>query len=110
MNVKIDGKSLRFKISADELDHLLSGEIAVQHLPLGGGAVTVMIDPKAAVEGGMTPHMLVQNDNATLRLLVAREKLEELKNLGRDRNGLREECNGIDVTLLLDIRKPPKTL
>jgi len=105
MNVRMDGTSLRFKITESELEELLEGKVIVNQLPIGGVAMTLLIDPKPVLQEGMYAQCLTEKDSAVLRLMVGAEKLEQLKAMGKSRDGISVTNAGTTLYLLVDARK-----
>lgn len=105
MNVRMDGVSLRFKITGDELEELLEGRVVVNQLSVGGAFLTVLIDPKPAVPDGICAQYLTEKDAAVLRLMVGSDKLAELKAMGKSRDGICAANGGTALYLLVDARK-----
>lgn len=105
MNVKMDGKSLRFKITGDELEELLQGRVVVNQLYVGDAVLTVLIDPKPAVPDGMCVQYLAEKDAAVLRLMAGADRLSELKAMGKSRDGICVSSGETVVHLLVDARK-----
>jgi len=106
MNVRMDGTSLRFKITETELEMLLGGEAVIHQLTVSGVAMTLLIDPKPALPKGMCAQYLTEKESIVLRLLVATEKLAQLKAMGKSRDGIAVANDGVNLQLLVDVRKP----
>ncbi|MBL1147036.1 MAG: hypothetical protein D8M28_04980 [Proteobacteria bacterium] len=105
MNVRMDGASLRFKITDRELEELLAGNPVVNQLAIGAASMTVMIDLKPDFSEEMSAQYQMDKDSATLRLTVGAEKLAQLKAMGKSRDGIAVTDGGTTVRLLVDARK-----
>lgn len=99
MNVRIDGKGLRFKITEEELKHLLSGTTLEEVLPLGRRALSVVIDPV-----GVSDELMAIYDEDTIRLVISPAKVQELADMGRSREGLAQSRDDLSVSLQVDFR------
>lgn len=99
MNIRLGPEKVCFKISADELKTLLAGQPLRERIVLGGHGIGLSIHP-VATDGAMSATYSAD----TLRLCLAPEKVRELADMGRSREGLTCDGNGIRVELLVDFR------
>lgn len=99
MNVKISASGLAFKISAEELETLLSGQPLRESLSIGGNRLGISLHP---VETDSA--MSVSFSADTIRLCAAPGKIRELADLGRSREGLVHDQDGLEIELLVDFR------
>lgn len=97
MNLKIDKEGLRFRISSEELEDLKKGTSLQQTLTIGQKTLTIAIDPVKGNQG-------VSYSKDQIRLRVLEEKIHQLSDLGRSREGLEEIMNNISVFLQIDFR------
>lgn len=100
MNIRIDGKGLRFKITDEELQHLLEGKLLEEILPIGSKALSVAVEP-SGTDGDKLEAVY---DEDTIRLVIAPEKLHELSAMGRSREGLLQEGEKLAISLQVDYR------
>ena len=103
MNVKLEEGALRFRISDKELDYLLQGTGLSLELNIAGRKLSAFIVPDDSA-AGLFP--LYSQDN--IQLLVSPEKIRELESLGRSREGVSRECEGVLVSLQVDFRTQKK--
>lgn len=99
MNIRIDGKGLRFKITDEELQYLLDGKGLEEILPIGSKALSVAIEPS-----GTDGYLAAVYDEDTIRLVIAPEKLHELSAMERSREGLLQEGEKLTISLQVDYR------
>ncbi len=99
MNLKIKDAELCFKISKEELETLCAGEIVGAKVSLGTKMLSIKI---ALVEN--ESFMKVAMNNHFIQLLVPCEKLEELSDMGRNRDGVRDDQEGTTLILQVDLR------
>lgn len=100
MNVKISGKGLRFKITAEELETLLGGNILMETLSIGRKKLSLSVDP-----AGVNEDMVVSWDEDTIRLLISPAKVKMMADMGRCKDGLEQkEGAGPAVSLQVDLR------
>lgn len=100
MNVKIAEDAVVFKITEPELNALSSKGALDRDIPLGGGLFTLSIgigaEPGVALHGA---------DGVTsLSLTVSAAQLGALRDMGKNRDGLRIEHHGLDIRLQVDLR------
>lgn len=99
MNVKLGAGGVCFKITAQELEELKSGQPVRECLMLGGNGIGLSIHP-VATDGEMS----VSYSADVVRLCLSPAKVAELAGMGRSREGLAYNANGIDVALQVDFR------
>ena len=95
MNVRIEERNLRFKISEEELEILLNGgALKVEAM------IVAQIKP---IDNG--DDISVNYDEAGLVLSVPKPKLLELSAMGKSRDGLSVKQGDLSLSLQVDIRK-----
>ncbi|MBK7362556.1 MAG: hypothetical protein IPJ01_09700 [Micavibrio sp.] len=103
MNVKIENKSLRFKITEEELIVLMEGHCVHQEIVIMDKALIVVINPQGRGTG--IEARLVQDKNeAYLNLLLPPSKVQKLSDMGRSRAGLQQQMENLSITLQVDVR------
>ncbi|TNE32309.1 MAG: hypothetical protein EP349_02030 [Alphaproteobacteria bacterium] len=101
----MDGTSLRFKITGAELEELLAGRPVVNRPVVGGVSVVVVIEPRPHLSTGLSAQCLAEKGAVTLQLAVAAEKLTQLKDMGKSRDGIAVTEGDTVLYLLVDARK-----
>lgn len=104
MNVKIKNQNMCFKITQDELKNLYLGKKLQTKINLLKEMLIVTIDPTGTIEE-MIANINLDKNKATLNLQISPEKLKELSNMGRSRDGLQQNMDGVVISLQVDIRK-----
>lgn len=99
MNVKIDHTGLRFRITAEELTQLSQGETLRENLQIGVNQLKIAIisDPE-------NTDLTAVYEEDSIRLLVSPERIETLEKMGRSREGLIQERDGMILSLQVDFR------
>jgi hypothetical protein len=109
MNVKISEDSVTFKITEEEMKHLLTGSALEKKILIGQSDFVMVIDPN--------PHEYFEDfKEAPLKLILDRaesclmlcttiDEIRKLSEIGRSREGLSAHIGGIDVFLQVDVRK-----
>ena len=100
MNLKISDGSFRFRITPADLGNLLRGQDVDQRVCIGKHCFTYRISP-VSTDGAIKLEMAP----AGFCLNVPREKLEELRALGRSKSGLSIAQDGVEVSLQVDIKE-----
>ncbi len=103
MNVKIEDQNLRFKISEDELKTLLGGHSVHTKIIFLDKTLVVTINPNGRGKM-MEPKLILDEVEAYLNLLVSSSTMQVLSDLGKSREGLKQEVNGTSVTLQVDMK------
>ncbi len=103
MKVRIEEQDLRFKISEEELNTLLSGQSLSVKIGLAGNPLVVTIDPQGSGDA-LEPKLVLDDEEAHLNLLVSPASVQELSDMGRSRDGLQQEIDGLSVSLQVDLR------
>ncbi len=104
MNVKITETAVIFKISEDEMHHLLSRKPLEKILPIASNEFAMVIDPRDTEKD--SPLILVlDKDESCIMLRTSHRHIEKLAAMGRNRHGLTHEQDGISVTLQVDLRQ-----
>ena len=109
MNVKISEDSVTFKITEEEMKHLLTGSTLEKKILIGQSDFVMVIDPN--------PHEYFEDfKEAPLKLILDRaescltlcttvDEIKKLSEMGKSREGLSAHIGGIDVFLQVDVRK-----
>lgn len=108
MNLKITEKSVTFKITEDEIRALQAGEILEKKTKIGGNYFFMGIDPNQA-------DSLSQPQKASLKLIWAQSEsrltlcttpadIKKLLNMGKNKEGLSVNVDGLDIFLQVDVR------
>lgn len=103
MNLKISENNFRFRIAPDDLDRLLRGQDVDQRVCLGAHCFTYRISPASA-----GTKMELEMAIAGFCLTVPREILEELRDMGRSKNGVSVKQGDVDISLQVDIKTQMK--
>lgn len=99
MNLRISENSFRFRITPEDLDALLRGHDVDQRVCLGAHCFTYRISPVSPEQ-----HMTLEMAVAGFCLFVPRATLEELRDLGRSKEGVSIMQGDVDISLQLDIK------
>jgi hypothetical protein len=98
MNVRIDEKSVRFRIAPDELKALLRGDSVSHFLKVGAGQLSYSVLPVR--DGAMTLQVM----QSALILSAPLADIERLQNLGRSKEGLVVQQDELNVSLQVDLK------
>ncbi|PCI57242.1 MAG: hypothetical protein COB36_02965 [Alphaproteobacteria bacterium] len=104
MNVRFEEQDIRFKISEEELKHLMQGHIVRVSLGLLVNSMTVLINPNALGEDMEVKHVL-DDDTSYITLLVPSNILVDLHNMGKNRDGIEVKQGDLTLSLQVDVRK-----
>ncbi len=97
MNLKIDQQHLTFKITQDELNTLCEGSpLKVQ---------TTLIDINITPTGHDKSMHCTKDKDHNINLTIAQDTLNELSNMGRNKEGITQQIDEMSITLQVDIRK-----
>ena len=99
MNLRISENSVRFRITAEDLEILIQGRNIDQRICMGAVCFSYRISP---VSSGMD--MRLEMGGNGFSLSVPRNDLEQLRALGRSREGISILHDGVDVSLQLDLK------
>ncbi len=114
MNVKITEESVIFKITEEELNRLLGGNILEKKIPMGSSAFTMAVHPRFD-----ECHENSQRDSLELIWVEAESYLalrttmgdvQKLSAMGKSRDGLSAYVNGLHISLQVDVRKDSRDL
>jgi len=99
MNLKINKESICFKISKDELPLLLSGESLNENIELGNNKFIINILP---IE---KPDMFYSEIGVgNITLFISKNKIQELKYMGKDKKGLEVRQETLKISFQIDIK------
>ena len=103
MNVKITEKSVTFKITEEELNILNTGQSIENNVPIGGNDFAMIIDPNPAEyfeDFEKAPlKLILDRDESCLMLCTSKAQIQELVDMGRNKEGLCAHVKGLDVFL-----------
>lgn len=102
MNVKIQNKNLRFKISEKELHLLLNENPIHEKVELLHKTLVVSINPNGRGVA-MEPKLILDEKDAYLNLCVPLTQVQELSDLCPNRDGITQEISNVSVTLQVDM-------
>lgn len=109
MNVKISQNSVTFKISEDELHHLMNGHALEQKTLIGSSEFVMVIDPEPQEffeDFREKPlKLILDRSESCLMLCTTIEEIQKLNDMGKSRDGLSAHIGGIDVFLQVDLRQ-----
>ena len=103
MNVKIAETAVTFKISEEELNVLLGGQILEKIVPIAANDFAMVIDP-AGKNDDIPLKLILDRDESCLMLCTSPEQIQKLAAMGKSREGLSCHWNGIDIELQVDVR------
>ncbi len=104
MNVRFEEQDIRFKISEEELKHLMQGHIVRVSVGFSLNSVTILINPNALGEGMEVKHIF-DDDTSYITLLVPSHILVDLHNMGKNRDGIVVKQGALSLSLQVDVRK-----
>jgi hypothetical protein len=117
MNVKITESSVTFKITEQELSHLLTGEALEKKTRIGQSDFVMVIDPNPQQfydDFKERPlKLILDRAESCLMLCTTMEEIKKLSDMGKSRDGLSAHISGLDVLLQVDVRndsRPKKPL
>ncbi len=101
MNLKLAEHSLTCKISPDELQQLEAGQRLRMALPTRPFAIGLEI-----WQDGQQPHFAATNSGQTIALILTlpKDAVALLRNIGRNRDGIRLMSDGLELVVQVDIR------
>ncbi len=102
MNVKMKNQNLRFKISDEELEQLLSGRCLHVTLALFGKRFVATINPAGRGET-METKLIFDDQDCYLNLLVPPFLVQEIADMGKNCEGLKQRVKGVSITLQVDM-------
>ncbi len=108
MNVKITESSVTFKITEQELSHLLTGEALEKKTRIGQSDFVMVIDPNPQQfydDFKERPlKLILDRAESCLMLCTTMEEIKKLSDMGKSRDGLSAHISGLDVFLQVDVR------
>jgi hypothetical protein len=108
VNVKITENSVTFKITVSERDILAKGQKIEKSVPICGNDFVMIIDPapeEAFQSSKEEPlRLILDKDESCLMLCTTKQQIKSLVDLGRDKDGICANIDGLDVVLQVDIR------
>ncbi|TAH37521.1 MAG: hypothetical protein EYC62_01150 [Alphaproteobacteria bacterium] len=108
VKIKITENSVTFKITGDELNHLLKGVALEKKVLIGQSNFVMAIDPNPQNsedlgEGSFKLTLDITEQRLMLRTTM--KEIQKLSNMGKSREGLSAHVAGLDVFLQVDVRK-----
>lgn len=100
MKLKLDSRSLRFKITGDELQKLRAGEDLQEAINIAGNVLGLVIDPSGDA-------VALNYEEGAIRLMVSSALVKELEDKGRSKEGIKSDIDGLTVFLQVDARTMP---
>lgn len=107
MNLKIEGQTLRFKISRAELSTLLEGQKLYEKTLLAGSSLEVTVDPTGE-EKSMQPVLVIEKSTSKVGVLIPPRYVQALADMGRSKKGIEQTINGVSISLQVDLREHAK--
>lgn len=102
MKLRIENQNLRFKISEDELKYLLEGYPVHTKVILMDKMIVAIINPTGR-GGTMEAKLVLDFHDAYLNLLVPPLMVQELSDMGKSREGLKQNIGDVSVSLQVDM-------
>lgn len=99
MNIRIGEGAVRFRISCEELELLLTGKNLEETLILAGKPVLLTVEPSG--EGG---ELGLVYEEGRIGLRASSASLQELNQKGRQKGGLSYDIGGSAVSLQVDLK------
>ncbi len=103
MKIRIEEQDIRFKISEDELNTLISGHCLHIKTSFLEQTLITTINPQG-VGKEMEPKLVLDKREVYLNLLVPSARIQELSDIGKSRSGLQQKIDGLSVSLQVDLR------
>lgn len=103
MNVKIEDRNLRFKITEDELNKLIAGQCLHLKTPILTKTLVVTINPQGRGDA-MEARLTMDGSEVYLNLLIPSSKVRDLSDMGRSRAGLQQQAGDLSISLQVDLR------
>ena len=113
MNIKISEDSVTFKITEEEMKHLLTGSALEKKTLIGKSDFVMVINPN--------PHeyfedfkesplkLILDRAESCLMLCTTVEEIKKLSKMGKSREGISAHIDGINVYLQVDVRKDSRS-
>lgn len=102
ISLRIDEESIRFRITLDDLEALLDGDSILQRVTAGAAFVESAIVPVWKGDMNLDLH------EARFTLSVPHQTLEQLRDLGRSKNGISVQQGEVEISLQIDLKTQPK--
>jgi hypothetical protein len=103
MNIKIENQKLRFKITEDELAKLCAGHCLNTQVNFLNKVFVTVINPQGLTKG-MDARLVCDEGDTYLTLFVSPDQTQELSDLGRSRQGIEVNIDGLTISLQVDLR------
>lgn len=104
MNLKLDKGGVVFKISEEEMNALHNGLEKQESIFIDSQEIKIIIN--RSTEKKETAFNLLNNHTGIeFRLILSHEDITSLKQMGRNREGISKQINGINVRIQVDIRQ-----
>lgn len=104
MKIKFGKDNVTFKISENELYALLSGTALDEDVHIGRNGIIFTINPAL---GAAEPRLRLAMDcwEAGFIFFPTHEQLKQLKEMGRNKNGIVCQCSGIEIAMQVDVKQ-----
>jgi len=99
MNIKFSSQSVIFKISEVELKQLIGGIPLNETVIVPERKISFLIEPVNSLKDEFSI-----DENFVVFLRVPEKKLQELENMGKDRDGVCIVQDGLTILLQVDVR------
>ncbi|MCE7887397.1 MAG: hypothetical protein DYH13_07840 [Alphaproteobacteria bacterium PRO2] len=103
MNVKIEDRNLRFKITEEELNKLMARQFLHLKTPILNKTLVVTINPQGRGDA-MEARLALDGNEVYLNLLIPFSKVRDLADMGRSRAGLQQQAGDLSISLQVDLR------
>lgn len=104
MNVKISENSICFKISGEELETLLGGEVVETRTRLPTAQIHIRINPQQSVENGASMQSRIIDSQMQIDLCVPDQMVQQLHEIGKSKTGLTFTLGQSVISLQVDIK------
>ncbi len=103
MKLRLDGHSLRFRITDEDLNALITGRALKENIVIGENNLCFTVIP------GGNAAMAVSCEGSEIKLSVSQDKIRELAGMGRSKEGLKIMQDDLSISLQVDLRKEKRS-
>jgi len=108
MKVKISGQSVTFKISEDEMNQLLCGNVLQDNIHIGTNCLCLEINLQSReyfddVED-IPIRLILDRSESCLMLCTTQDEIRKLAEMGKDRTGIAMKRDNLEIRLQVDVR------
>jgi hypothetical protein len=104
MNLRLSENDCRFRITPEDLELLLAGNFIEQCIGLEEQGFILRITPSS-----LEKNMNLRTDNEGFYLSVPQKTLEDLRDLGRSKDGVSVMQSDVKISLQLDLKLQKRT-